>query len=162
MGLNFCEPIIFFWQNFLYQNFFGPNQTYQTKPSKTTKLNSLYQTHQTKFTIPNRPNWIKAQLAKAYPELGTAQPQLVSLSLRKGHFQKLFRNPFFATLSSILDFQLSWKSGKFQLARWSYEVGLFPEETTHPPDHTDFSCWIDTSLSLGNLGNVCRVSEGYL
>ena len=29
---------------------------------------------------------------------------MVSLSLRKGHFQKMFRNPIFATLGSILDF----------------------------------------------------------
>ena len=30
-----------------------------------------------------------------------------------------------ATLGSILDFQLSWKSGKFQLARWSHKGVLF-------------------------------------
>ena len=30
-----------------------------------------------------------------------------------------------ATLGSILDSQLSWESGKFQLARWSHEVVLF-------------------------------------
>ena len=29
-----------------------------------------------------------------------------------------------ATLGSILDSQLSWESGKFQLARWSHEVVL--------------------------------------
>ena len=29
-----------------------------------------------------------------------------------------------ATLGSILDSQLSWESGKFQLARWSHEVAL--------------------------------------
>ena len=33
---------------------------------------------------------------------------------------------FFATLGSILYSQLSIESGKFQLARWSHEVGLFP------------------------------------
>ena len=38
-----------------------------------------------------------------------------------------------ATLGSILDSQLSWESGKFQLARWSHEVVLFSERTTHPP-----------------------------
>ena len=30
-----------------------------------------------------------------------------------------------ATLGSILDFQLSWESGKFRLARWSHGVVLF-------------------------------------
>ena len=32
---------------------------------------------------------------------------IVSLSLRKGHCKKIFRNPIFGTLGSILDFQLS-------------------------------------------------------
>ena len=36
-----------------------------------------------------------------------------------------------ATLGSILDSQLSWESGKFQLARWSHEVALFPVRN-HP------------------------------
>ena len=45
-------------------------------------------------------------------------------------------NPcIFATLGSIFDSQLSWKSCKAQLARWSHEVVLFPERTTHPPIH---------------------------
>ena len=34
-----------------------------------------------------------------------------------------------ATLGSILDSQLSWKSGKFQLAIWSHEVLLFSVRT---------------------------------
>ena len=38
-----------------------------------------------------------------------------------------------ATLGSILDSQLSWESGKFQLARWSHEVVIFPAIITHPP-----------------------------
>ena len=51
----------------------------------------------------------------------------------------LHRYAGIATLGSILDCQLSWESGKFQLARWSQEVVLFPERTTHPPtDHMDF------------------------
>ena len=50
---------------------------------------------------------------------------------------------------SILDSQLSWESGKFQLARWSHEVVIFPEGITHPPDHIDFSCWIYSFLKLG-------------
>ena len=37
-----------------------------------------------------------------------------------------------ATLGSILDSQLSWESGKFQLARWSHEVVIFPA-IVHPP-----------------------------
>ena len=32
---------------------------------------------------------------------------MVSLSHMKGHFQKMFWNPIFATLGSILDFQFS-------------------------------------------------------
>ena len=40
---------------------------------------------------------------------------------------------FIATLGSILDSQPSWESGKFQLARWSHEVVIFPERTNHPP-----------------------------
>ena len=40
-----------------------------------------------------------------------------------------------ATLGSILDSQLNWESGKFQLARWSHEVALFPAITGHPPSH---------------------------
>ena len=35
---------------------------------------------------------------------------------------------------SILDSQLCWKSGKFQLARWSHEVDIFPVRN-HPPSH---------------------------
>ena len=46
---------------------------------------------------------------------------------------------YIATLGSILDSQLSWESGKLQLARWSHRVVLFlvrtdPTRPTHPPD----------------------------
>ena len=34
---------------------------------------------------------------------------------------------FISTLFSILDSQLSWESGKFQLARWSHEVALLSD-----------------------------------
>ena len=37
----------------------------------------------------------------------------------------------FATLGSILDSQQSWKSGQYQLARWSHEVAWF--WGNHPP-----------------------------
>ena len=44
---------------------------------------------------------------------------------------------FIATLGSILDSQLSWESGKSQLARWSHRVVLFSgldhPPTPHPP-----------------------------
>ena len=43
-----------------------------------------------------------------------------------------------ATLGSILESQQRRESGKFQLARWSHEAVIFPERTTHPPDHMDF------------------------
>ena len=39
----------------------------------------------------------------------------------------------FATLGSILDYQLSWESGKFQLARWSHKGAWFSKGTKHPP-----------------------------
>ena len=39
---------------------------------------------------------------------------------------------------SILASQLSWESGKFQLARWSHEVVLFPD-LDHPPTHPQLS-----------------------
>ena len=39
-----------------------------------------------------------------------------------------------ATLSPILEFQLSWRSNKAQLARWGHEVSIFPYTTTHTPD----------------------------
>ena len=56
-----------------------PNLPYWTYKTKLTKPNLLYQTYQIKPTIANLPNQIKAQEAKVCPELGTAQPQLVSL-----------------------------------------------------------------------------------
>ena len=68
-----------------------------------------------------------------------------------------------ATLGSILDSQLSWESGKFQLARWSHEVVIFPERTTHPPPthHMDFFL-IYCILSLWCHCYVSRVFEGCL
>ena len=47
-----------------------------------------------------------------------------------------------ATLGSILDSQLSWESGKVQLARWSHEV-----YGTHPPTRCltwliEYSLWL--------------------
>ena len=39
----------------------------------------------------------------------------------------------FATLGSILDSQLSWESGKFQLARWSHNMALL--SWNHLPTH---------------------------
>ena len=46
---------------------------------------------------------------------------------------KLFTScsQLFATLGSILESQLSWESGKFQLARWSHNVALL--SWNHPP-----------------------------
>ena len=50
--------------------------------------------------------------------------------------QLQYRN--FATPGSILDSQLSWKSGKFQLARWNHRVAKLcgePHPPTRPPNH---------------------------
>ena len=61
-----------------------------------------------------------------------------------------------ATLSSILDSQLNWESGKFQLARWSHEVVIYPKRTGHPPTiHMDF---IVECTALWNC--VWKSSEG--
>ena len=38
-------------------------------------------------------------------------------------------------LGSIMDFQVSWKSGRFQLARGNHKVALFPATTGNPPVH---------------------------
>ena len=46
-------------------------------------------------------------------------------------FQRFFHRNI-ATLGSILDSQLSWESGKFQLARWSHRVALW-SSLDHPP-----------------------------
>ena len=67
-----------------------PNQTYKTNQSKPTKLNQTFKTKISKGTkskhqnLIHEPNWhiqttIKARQVKACPELGTAQPQLVSV-----------------------------------------------------------------------------------
>ena len=40
---------------------------------------------------------------------------------------------FFASLGSILDFQLSWKSGKFLITRWNHKVVKFNERTSYQP-----------------------------
>ena len=53
------------------------------------------------------------------------------------------RTRIIATLSSILDSQLSWESGKFKHARWSHNVALFSKNhPTHslrnrPTQHID-------------------------
>ena len=65
-----------------------------------------------------------------------------------------------ATLGSILDFQLCWKSGKFQLVRWSHNVALLSagiffhllrmlRELTHPRHY--FKCLLRwTIATLGS------------
>ena len=75
-------------------------------------------------------------------------------------FTLLSAQPNIATLGSILDSQQSWESGKFQLARWSHEVVIFPERTTHPhthpppPDHMDFLVWISYQIPSNGLCSV--------
>ena len=69
-----------------------------------------------------------------------------------------------ATLGSILDSQLIWESGKFQLARWSHNVALFswdhpppshPPPTPHPqPTFFDVRC----PPHWPPVQNVCAVS----
>ena len=57
---------------------------------------------------------------------------MILLCLKYYHNLYIYHDIVIATLGSILDSQLSWESGKFQLARWSHEVVLFPERTSHP------------------------------
>ena len=59
---------------------------------------------------------------------------------------------------SILDSQLSWESGKFQLARWSHEVVIFPERITHPSDHIDFCTLLWVWGVLGMFWGCLKVN----
>ena len=67
--------------------------------------------------------------------VGQEQVRLGKIIL--GHIRrKDFQTQTFATLGYILDYQLIWESGKFQLARWSHNVALFSTQnhpSTHPP-----------------------------
>ena len=68
---------------------------------------------------------------------------------------------------SILDSQLSWESGKFQLARWSHEVAILcswdhPPPThppTHPPTPTRESILQCNSLLLAILFRLTHVTK---
>ena len=54
------------------------------------------------------------------------------------------------TLGSILDSQVSWESGKFQLARWSHEVVLkITGPPTHPAVNRTCNLYWDTVLICG-------------
>ena len=61
----------------------------------------------------------------------------IGLRLRPNYSISVFKVQFLyiATLGSILDSQLSWESSKFQLARWSHGVVIFPirNPPIHPP-----------------------------
>ena len=69
-----------------------------------------------------------------------------------------------ATLGSILDSQSTWESGKFQLARWSHEVVLFPERTihpsTHPPTHPTISI-VTTPTTTSTQPNLTTIEVGF-
>ena len=73
-----------------------------------------------------------------------------------------------ATLGSILDFQLDWKSFKFQLARWSLREAGLCREPQHPPTHQppnlrhgnfilSMLCGVPTPISAP-INKVCVVS----
>ena len=87
-----------------------------------------------------------------------------------------YQNAIVATLSSILDSQLSRESGKFQLARWSHYVALI--STMKPPTHLHPIFFLlkgrnlqvpklrlcpvcNWSVALGCLVSVWKVSIGY-
>ena len=57
----------------------------------------------------------------------------------------------FATLGSILDSQLSWESGKFQLARWSHRVVLF-SSLDHPQLSFFWQCCTVSPLQQSMCG----------
>ena len=71
-----------------------------------------------------------------------------------------------ATLGSILDSQLSWESGKSQLARWNHEVVLFSARTdstrpTRPPSLVlkllYYHLW---SVILAYVYDHCQTASG--
>ena len=63
----------------------------------------------------------------------------------------------FATLGSILYSQLSWESGKSQLARWSHNVALF--STMKPPTHPVPIFFFDLLRNLGSWNFVCNINS---
>ena len=80
--------------------------------------------------------WYCKTLVTLETKLQDIQQECKDSILKKKVFLKTV-----ATLGSILDSQLSWESGKFQLARWSHEVVIFSDRTAwpaaRPPDHMD-------------------------
>ena len=66
--------------------------------------------------------------------------------------QYVWRMLVIATLGSILDSQLSWESGKFQLARWSHKVVIFSVRTVHPAGH--LTIWMLDLLGSWNFLGV--------
>ena len=58
----------------------------------------------------------------------------------------------FATLCSILDSQLSWGSGKFQLARWSHEVQGVPQYCSH-------FCFVNFSASKASRNSILDIFQ---
>ena len=63
-----------------------------------------------------------------------------------------------ATLGSILDSQLSWDSGKFQLARWSHELVWLCRwwPPTQPPTHpaTPVLAYLSTEWLLNRVSEL--------
>ena len=61
-----------------------------------------------------------------------------------------------ATLGSILDFQLSWESGKLHLARWSHRVVLFLVRTdwTRPTQRVSFNSNISQLYLIRCSSNI--------
>ena len=73
---------------------------------------------------------------------------------KTGCLKKQKKSVFIATLGSILDSQLSWESGKFQLARWSHEVVIFSVRTVRPagrPPDGHPTIWMLDWLGSWNL-----------
>ena len=73
--------------------------------------------------------------------------------IKNGKILDIFQNkPLsdIATLGSNLDYQLSWESGKSQLARWSQEVEMFPERK--PPSHPPAAhLFLADPMTIGSL-----------
>ena len=78
----------------------------------------VYTTELRKLKIDMKQNLQKIRWSKVFGAF------VYIISHPKTFWYHIFDQHIFATLGSILDSQLSWESGKFQLARWSHKVAI--------------------------------------
>ena len=127
------------------------NWKYRSKAWKSTYLKILLFNTETFLTSEDRQNYTKAHsvLKKNFGVTQMDKLEFTDLSLSwfrscyaQNFWQKLqisipppYKILLIATLGYILDSQLIWESGKFQLARWSQNVALFSTRNHPPPTH---------------------------